>query len=298
METIGRIVKQRRQVLGLTLEQLATAVGVARSYLSMIENHRVASPPSEAILRRLEEALSISRGELTGRAQWETTSPDVKRAYQQMAVSARQGRELAQWLRQMTDRERGGGKNLDALYRSGQLGRRINAVIGKGGSQQSDNQSDADNDDTQAPAFAGRGGDIQAVEQVRYRVPVINSVAAGYPTDFSDLDYPARVADHYIDCPDLSDPDAFAARVVGSSMEPSYHEGDVVFFSPAMDVENGCDCFVRLDATHETTFKRVYFEEDGRFIRLQPLNPEFAPQRFEREQVAGMYRAVGRFSRI
>ena len=66
-------------------------------------------------------------------------------------------------------------------------------------------------------------------------IPVINKVAAGYPEDFSDLDYPVGVADDYIRCPDLHDPNAFAVRVVGDSMEPKFCEGDIVVFSPAAE---------------------------------------------------------------
>jgi hypothetical protein len=74
------------------------------------------------------------------------------------------------------------------------------------------------------------------------------------------LDYPLNVADEYVACPELEDAQAFAARVVGDSMGPTYREGDVVVFSPAAAVTDGCDCFVRLEPDHETTFKRVFFE--------------------------------------
>jgi len=126
-------------------------------------------------------------------------------------------------------------------------------------------------------------------------VPLINSVTAGYPADFTDLGYPARVADEYVRSPDLDDPDAFAARVVGDSMEPEYREGDLVIFSPAMEVVSGNDCFVRLEPDHESTFKRVYFEtgEGGaELIRIQPINNRYPPKTVPREDVAGLYRAA------
>jgi SOS-response transcriptional repressor LexA len=129
-------------------------------------------------------------------------------------------------------------------------------------------------------------------------VPLINKVAAGYPTEFTDLSYPARVADEYVRCPDVTDADAFAARVVGDSMSPSYLEGDVVVFSPAKPVADGQDCFVRLEPDHQTTFKRVYFEEGGMRIRLQPLNSAYPPRVVEREGVAGLYAAVAVIKRV
>lgn len=124
------------------------------------------------------------------------------------------------------------------------------------------------------------------------RIPVINSIAAGYPAEFTDLDYPASIADEYIACPDVTDPDAFAARVVGDSMEPQYREGEIVVFSPALPTPSGSDCFVRLDRDNETTFKRIYHEDDGRTIRLQPLNNAYPPRSVDRENVAGMYAAA------
>ena len=61
-------------------------------------------------------------------------------------------------------------------------------------------------------------------------MPVINCLGNNSPGEFSDLSYPARVAEDYIGCPELNDPQAFAARVYGDSMTPKYHAGDVAFF--------------------------------------------------------------------
>jgi len=87
-------------------------------------------------------------------------------------------------------------------------------------------------------------------------------------------------------------------------MEPEYHEGDIVVFSPAADLTDGCDCFVRLLPDHETTFKRVFFEKlrsnqkrPTRF-RLQPLNPAFAPQLVHRNELSGLYKAVWRIQKV
>jgi SOS-response transcriptional repressor LexA len=98
-----------------------------------------------------------------------------------------------------------------------------------------------------------------------------------------------------VKCPDIDDPDAFAARVVGDSMMPDYRQGDVIVFSPVKPVKNGSDCFVRLERDAETTFKRVYFEksEQGEeLIRLQPINNAYSPKVFPREDIAGLYVAV------
>jgi SOS-response transcriptional repressor LexA len=127
-------------------------------------------------------------------------------------------------------------------------------------------------------------------------VPVINEVTAGYPHDFTDLDYPPSVADEYVRCPDVQDAQAFAARVVGDSMAPDYIEGDIVVFAPNTPAKDGDDCFVRFQ-DGETTFKRVY--QDGpETLRIQPLNSRYPAETFNRHEVTGVWPAVFRIQRI
>ena len=128
-------------------------------------------------------------------------------------------------------------------------------------------------------------------------VPVINKVAAGYPADFNDLDYPAGVADDYVRCPDLHDTNAFAVRVVGDSMEPKFSEGDIVIFSPAAEVHSGDDCFVRFAMPHETTFKRVFFEPNDK-VRLQPRNEKYPPMIVDGKRIDGLYRAITKYEKL
>ena len=139
------------------------------------------------------------------------------------------------------------------------------------------------------------------VEPVRHgAVPVINRVSAGYPKDFTDMGYPPRVADSYIGCPDLSDPDAFAARVHGDSMVPKYREGDIVIFSPAAAWRDGNDCFVRFE-DGQTTFKRVFAEKNDSgqgVLRLQPRNERYRPQVVPSEKISGLYKAVYQYRRV
>jgi phage repressor protein C with HTH and peptisase S24 domain len=124
------------------------------------------------------------------------------------------------------------------------------------------------------------------------RIPLINDIAAGLPAEFTDLDYPVSFADEYISCPDVTDPAAFAARVKGDSMAPDYRDGEIVVFSPALAIDDGCDCFVRLLRDGETTFKRVYFEPGGERVRLQPVNRSYEAKVAKREDVAAMFAAA------
>lgn len=256
---LGDLVREARRRRGMTLAQVAEVVGCARSYLSELESGK-RPPPSDEIVGALERALGVQAGTFADAAAWGRTPGRVRetvaRMSQQAERASRAREELMARLAKM--------KGLDAALKSGELKELIEQMgVGEG-----------------------------TMQMVATRdVPLINKVAAGYPREFTDLGYPARVADEYVRCPDVTDVDAFAARVVGDSMMPEYREGDVVVFSPMRDVRDGSDCFVRLERDAETTFKRVYFEGEGR-LRLQPLNAKYPARVLEREEVGGMYVAV------
>jgi SOS-response transcriptional repressor LexA len=270
-EPLGPLIRRCRQRSGLSLEALAERVGCAKSYLSLIENgHK--KPRSDELIVSIAEALGVDPPVLLEAAAWERTPGPVRRELEELERARTLGRRMASILANsgIDDAGRLGGA-LDRAHRTGELKRLIEQL-----------------------SSGSSSPDTEPIELPR-EVPLINSVAAGYPADFTDLGFPARIADEYVRCPDLHDPDAFAARVVGDSMLPEYREGDIVIFSPARDPVPGSDCFARLEPDHETTFKRVYFEIDaeGReCIRLQPINNAYPPKVLPREEVAGLYPAV------
>ena len=266
MTQLGKAIHARRRALGLTLQQVADEVECSKAYLSAIENDRVDNPPRKGLLAALEEALGITPGELARLADWQRTPGAVRAGFQRLAAQQQQLRQMLRQAMAGDDRKAGG---LDALWQSGELHQWL--------------------DQTQP--------NVQALTGVSVQVPLINHVAAGYPRDFTDLDYPTRVADEYVSCAELTDSQAFAARVVGESMLPEYREGDIIVFSPQQPAGDGADCFVRLLPDHDTTFKRIYLEDDEH-VRLQPLNPAFAPRVMPLSQVAGLYPAVYRIQRL
>jgi SOS-response transcriptional repressor LexA len=252
--------------MGLTLDELALRTGISKPYLSLIETGRVANPPSDDKLRKLELALGFTPGELVTQAHLHRTPRDVRAMIQKLvAQSSTLKIDLAN---KSAQKESTGAANLDAAFVSGLL----HQLAGK-----------------------------SAEESVRTNaVPLINKVSAGYPTDFTDLAYPRGVADSHISCPEISDENAFACRVHGDSMSPKYSEGDIIIFSPASPTRSGDDCFVRF-ADGQTTFKRVFFEMDesnAPVIRLQPRNERYRPQMLPRTQITGIYRAVFRYQRL
>jgi len=289
--TFGKRVREQRKAKGLTLEDLAERTGMAKSYLSQIETG-YAPPPRDEKIQRIATALDLPAEMLLSAARLSELPGPVKARLLRLVDQADEA------LRRLPPREgdadtvaAGEGEppdagagvpdrpsvalDLDALHRSGLLHHLARA------------------DDREAES-----------ETVALRpVPIINKVAAGYPREFTDLGYPVGVADDYISVPaEMADPNAFAVRVVGDSMEPKYREGDVVVFSPAAAVQSGDDCFVRFAAgsgprEDESTFKRVFFDGPDQ-VRLQPLNEQYAPTTVDPQTIGRIFRAAARYEQL
>lgn len=313
MDNMGAQIRRQRRRLGLTLDDLAAKTAISKPYLSLIETGRVANPPSDEKLRRLEQTLGFGAGELVSQAHLQRTPRDVRAMLHRLIVEAR-SHALG------GDPESGGAAiALSPAAESAANGAAV--APGKAAPAASNGKSAAAPGHSSAqqlkPGIAGSINLDEAylsgvlrqlaeqsmpnVEQVStHSVPVINKVSAGYPKDFTDMSYPRGVADDYVGCPDLEDRDAFAARVHGDSMTPKYRQGDIVIFSPAAVIKNGDDCFVRFE-NGETTFKRVFAEKDdaeAEILRLQPRNERYRPKVVRREEVAGMYKALYRYERV
>ena len=258
------------------MDELAGRTGISKPYLSLIETGRVPNPPSDEKLRRLEQTLGFGTNELVTQAHLQRTPRDVRDMLHKLLADSASAKA----------RGEGGAATTTA---TGQL---------KPGVAGSINLDDAYMSGVLAELVERSAGNVERVST--NTVPVINKVSAGYPKDFSDMSYPPRVADDYIGCPDVHDSDAFAARVHGDSMSPKYGQGDIVVFSPAATPKNGDDCFVRF-ADGQTTFKRVFFENDEAgeaVIRLQPRNEKYRPKVVRSEEVGGLYKAVYRYQRV
>lgn len=270
----GKLLRDRRMRLGLSLRKAAEDAGCTKGYLSLLERGK-RGVPTERVLAGLERALELEPGSLGEAVAMNSTPARVR----EELVERREQGEAAQQLAALLRRAGPGG--LDRAFESGVLARLVDRIapLGDGG---------------------GEGDRVEAL--LPSAVPLINLVPAGQAAEFTDLGYPARVADSYVAAPELGDPDAFAARVTGDSMEPRYVEGDVVIFSPGREVRDGMDCFARLaEPDSETTFKRVYFErgaDDEELIRLQPLNPRHKARVEPREKVVGLYPAVSVTRRV
>jgi phage repressor protein C with HTH and peptisase S24 domain len=257
--SLGQIIRKRRHELNITLDEVSAKTGFSKPYLSTIETGKVRNPPSDSLLRKLEEVLEFSAGTLRHIANLDRMPADVRQRFEAYEAENQRWRKLV--------------KNL------------IDKKSSKGEIDELLSKSDLQIDSGSSAIKPGR------------LIPVINRVAAGYPVDFDDLEYPAGFADDYVRCPDIDDPHAFAVRVIGDSMEPKFVQGDIVIFSPAAEVRSGDDCFIRLSTPHETTFKKVFFEPQNK-VRLQPRNENYAPLIVEGSRINGLYRAVIKYERL
>ena len=263
--SLGQIIRQKREELGLTLDETSRRVGFSKPYLSTIETGKVNNPPGDELLRKLEETLQFETGLLVHIAHMEKLPADVRRDFEESEAQNEHWKALIH----------------KVIHEGADLKEELQA-----GTYSQYLQADFSNVDSDKP--------IPVAGKI---VPIINNLSAGYPTDFDDMGYPPGAADDYVRCPDLHDPNAFAVRVIGDSMEPKYHHGDIIIFSPAVAVQNGDDCFVRMSDPHETTFKQVFFEEEGPF-RLQPRNHNYPPTNLPREKVNGLWRAILRVEKL
>ena len=314
MEALGPKIRRQRRRMGFTLDDLAARTGISKPYLSLIETGRVANPPSDEKLRKLEQTLEFTAGELITQAHLQRTPRDVRAVLQKLIETKGSGLKILGAGASSSSSKNGvptsatatatlNPIDLDDAYLSGVLQDLVDRSAGN-----IEPVTKAPGTTGTTGTSAGRAGadGSAGAAGIAAGVPVINRVSAGYPRDFTDLSYPPRVADEYVSCPDLSDRDAFAARVHGDSMTPKYREGDIVIFSPAQSVRDGDDCFVRFADGH-TTFKRVFFETapapDGKaagteVLRLQPRNEKYRPQTIASTKVMGLYKAMYRYQRV
>jgi len=63
----------------------------------------------------------------------------------------------------------------------------------------------------------------------------------------------------------------FALRVKGKSMEPRFHDGDIIIVDPSLRCDTGCFCVVKIN--EKVTFKRFYENESE--VRLISLNEKY-----------------------
>lgn len=109
--------------------------------------------------------------------------------------------------------------------------------------------------------------------EMQGHVPLISWVSAGQWLGGDESPEPWQ-ADEWVPCPVPHSDRTFVLRVIGSSMEPEYHDGDWIFVDPDRPAENGAHVVVRLEEEYEATFKKLVVDENGHKY-LMALNPSW-----------------------
>jgi len=270
---LGEILRERRENLGLTQDKVAELAGISKPYLSNIETGRAKNPPTDGVLENLERALQLEPMQLMHLADFARTPSFVLNEFETRGAELTKLRKVVREFITRGEAVGEGDIDLDGLADSMNLSGDIEGL--------------------------GDIRDLQDLQQTSYGgvIPIINKTAAGYPTVFTDLDYPPGIADEYLRVPNLNDPQAFATYVSGDSMEPRYNDGDIVVFAPNTSPESGDDCFVRFIEDRGTTFKRFY-QDDNDTIRLQPINNAYPAQSYPKDDITGLWPAVYRVEKL
>lgn len=83
----------------------------------------------------------------------------------------------------------------------------------------------------------------------------------------------------------------FALVVRGDSMYPVYLDGDTVIVRKESTCQTGDDCVVYVNG-YDATLKRVKLHDDGS-IEICPLNTNYSPRRYSREEAAELPVQIG-----
>jgi len=122
------------------------------------------------------------------------------------------------------------------------------------------------------------------------RIPVIGYAEAGDEGYFDDAGYPSGSGWDEVVFPDLGDPHAYALEVSGESMEPLYHDGDIIIVSPEASVRRG-DRVVVKTVRDEVMAKQLH-RRSARKVELLSINTSHPDRTLAAEEVLWIHRIV------
>lgn len=121
------------------------------------------------------------------------------------------------------------------------------------------------------------GDNFQIGPDVKGKIPLISWVQAGNWSEVSKS-FTEADAEQWLPALRPMSKRGFALRVEGSSMEPRYQHGDVIYVEPEAQAEHGRRVVVQLDDEPQATFKELVVDGGHKFLR--PLNPDWPGPKF------------------
>jgi SOS-response transcriptional repressor LexA len=113
--------------------------------------------------------------------------------------------------------------------------------------------------------------------------PLISWVQAGNWDEIA-RSFQLGDAEDLLPCPVRCSRRSFVLRVQGESMEPKFHDGDLIFVDPLVSADSGRYVVVRLEYSQEATFKQLIVEGGRRYLKA--LNPDWPNRIFEVDSAA------------
>lgn len=114
---------------------------------------------------------------------------------------------------------------------------------------------------------------LDSTERVVGHYPLISWVQAGTWTEA--VEFPPGEFEYY-PCPKKCSDKTFLLKVTGDSMEPRFHEGDLIYIDPMEDAIHKKFVVAKLTDDNTTTFKQLIIEDGKKFLKA--LNPNWHTQ--------------------
>jgi phage repressor protein C with HTH and peptisase S24 domain len=121
-------------------------------------------------------------------------------------------------------------------------------------------------------------------------VPLIGFAQAGEGGHFDDSGFPVGKGWDEIELPHVTDEQAYALKIAGDSMKPTYRPGDIVIVSPSSPIRKGDRIVVRTK-DGEVMVKELR-RKTTKNVELKSLNAEHRDRTFPINEIDWMARIL------
>ena len=263
---VGARIKIRRKEINMKAYELASKINVSLSTLYRYEKGDIEKMSTD-VLKEIADALSTTPADLMG---WDETEETILSKITTAASKLeeeRQEKVLGYCEDQLSEQERGGRElptvderftNVTDIYRRLSPERQEEARRSMNRQLRSQNIVKMEEIQKAQDLYESLGEEFEDVG-------LYGEVSAGTGVWVSDepveiIKYPVPVPNHDI-----------ALRVDGNSMEPMFHDGDVVFVKKTPEVHHGS--IIIIIVNDNAYIKKLYRRDDE--VRLISLNPQY-----------------------